>query len=97
MTNAEVGKRIKMLREGKKLNRNELANLAGVSPTYIYQLEKGEKSPTVEYLGYICDALQVSLYDFFGIDQSDEQLKNRVDSLSLRQKELLNNFLESLF
>ena len=58
MEKLDVANRIKDLRNQKGLSQNTLANLAGVSPTYIYQLERGEKSPTVEYLYYICSALK---------------------------------------
>ena len=51
MDKEEVGRRIKYFREKKNWKQNELANKAGVSPTYIYQLERGLKSVTVEYLG----------------------------------------------
>lgn len=44
MDKKELGLRIKRLRESRDMSRNALANKAGVSPTYIYQLEKGEKS-----------------------------------------------------
>ena len=64
MEKIEVARRIKELREKNHLSQNALANLAGVSPTYIYQLERGEKSPTIEYLNYICGALNISLNEF---------------------------------
>ena len=94
MTNVEVGERIRHFREQKHMNKNELANLAGVSPTYVYQLEKGEKSPTVEYLGYLCDALGITLCDFFS--QNKENDYDRIHALSLEQKQHLNAFLNSL-
>ena len=58
MEKSEIANRIKELREAKKMTQNALANAAGVSPTYIYQLERGEKSPTVEYLDHICWGLK---------------------------------------
>ena len=45
-----------------------------VSPTYIYQLEQGLKSPTVEYLGYICAGLNISLAEFFAEEQSEKNV-----------------------
>lgn len=66
MDKAEVGKKIKALRRQKNLTQVALAKLSGVSPTYIYQLEQGTKSPTVEYLGYICKGLGTTLGEFFG-------------------------------
>lgn len=95
MEKTEIARRIKLLRERKGIKQNTLANLAGVSPTYIYQLEHGEKSPTVEYLGYICDALGITLEQFFGDQQSFNQ-KNRLDDLTPAQRSLLNDFLNSL-
>lgn len=94
MDKKELGLRIKTLRESKGMKQNALANKAGVSPTYIYQLERGEKSPTVEYLEFICDALGVTLEDFFS---NAPQIKNDcVNELSSTQLSLLNAFLNSL-
>lgn len=95
MEKTEIARRIKTLRERKGLKQNTLANLAGVSPTYIYQLEHGEKSPTVEYLGYICDALGITLEQFFSDGQTFNQT-NRLDDLTPAQRSLLNDFLNSL-
>ena len=64
MTAEEVGKRIKYLREKKNLKKNTLANLSGVSPTYIDKLENGERCPTVEYLDYICFGLGITPLTF---------------------------------
>ncbi len=91
----EVGNRIRDLREKKFMNRNQLANKAGVSPTYIYQLEKGEKSPTIEYLSHICWGLGITLQDFFNINTPDNK-NDKVASLSPEQRELLNEFLNSI-
>ena len=91
----EVGNRIRDLREKKFMNRNQLANRAGVSPTYIYQLEKGEKSPTIEYLSHICWGLGITLQDFFSINTPDNK-NDKISSLSPEQRELLNEFLNSI-
>ena len=89
----DVGRRIKALRESRKMTQYALANEAGVSPTYIYQLERGEKSPTVEYLEHICWGLGVSLSDFFNVE---EKIPDKLSSLSPEQRKLLNEFLKSL-
>lgn len=92
MEKIEIARRIKELREKNHLSQNALANLAGVSPTYIYQLERGEKSPTIEYLNYICGALNISLNEFF----SSNDTVFSVNSLSETQLEYLNAFLNSI-
>lgn len=97
MEKIEVAERIKKLREARKLSQNALAYQAGVSPTYIYQLERGEKSPTVEYLDHICWGLGVTLEEFFRTkDKSEEETDNKLASLTAEQKKLLNDFLNSL-
>lgn len=96
MTNIEVGNRIKELRQNAKLTKNALANLAGISPTYIYQLENGTKSPTVEYLGYICEALHITLSRFFADDQNNDTLQFQLDNLTSTQKQMLAAFLKEL-
>ena len=94
MTAKEVGERVTALREEKKLTKNALANLAGISPTYINDIEAGRKCPTVEYLGYLCDALGVTLRDFFSVDDKNDRLS--IDSLTARQKAAFENFLREL-
>ncbi len=65
MTAKEVGERIAYFRNKKKMTKNALANQAGISPTHINDLEAGRKSPTVEFLGYICQALGITFVQFF--------------------------------
>lgn len=60
-----VGERIKNLREQQNITVNKLANLAGVSQSYLREIELGLKQPTVEYLEYICFGLKISLKEFF--------------------------------
>ncbi len=67
----EVGKRIIQLRKDKGITTNKLANIAGVSQSYLREIELGNKNPTVEMLSYICDALGVTLSDFFKEQESD--------------------------
>ena len=101
MTAKEVGQRIKYLREKNHLKKNALANLAGVSPTYIDKLENGERCPTVEYLSYICNnGFGITLAEFFR--DSDEQkelnatIQNLTARLSPKQQTLLLEFLKTI-
>ena len=97
MDKTEVANRIKTLREARKLTQNALAYQAGVSPTYIYQLERGEKSPTVEYLNHICWGLSITIEEFFCTKQkSDNETGDKLSNLTADQKKLLNDFLNSL-
>lgn len=60
-----IANRIKQLREDKHLTVNKLANLAGLSQSFVRDIELGKKKPTIESLSLICDALKISLSDFF--------------------------------
>ncbi len=97
MDKTEVANRIKTLREARKLTQNALAYQAGVSPTYIYQLERGEKSPTIEYLDHICWGLGITIEEFFcAKDKSGDNARDKLSNLTAEQKKLLNDFLNSL-
>ncbi|MGG1615623.1 helix-turn-helix domain-containing protein [Paenibacillus sp. NRS-1781] len=60
-----LGDRIRNFRKGRGYSQEELANLAGLHSVYIGQLERGEKSPTIESLEGIVDALGISFEDLF--------------------------------
>lgn len=73
----DVGKRIKELRKAKGLSTNKLSNDAGLSQSYVRNLEEGKyDNPTVESLQLICDALGITFEDFVNYkDFSLSQLK----------------------
>lgn len=52
---------IRKLREEKGWSQEELAHRADLHFTYISQIERGLKSPTLRSLGQIADALEISL------------------------------------
>lgn len=92
----EIGERIKELRQKKGITVNKLANLSGVSQSYLRDIELGNKQPTVEYLSYICDALGISLSHFFSDEKEINELDILLDNLTEKQKSLLAEFLKSI-
>ena len=95
METKDIGLKIQKLRINKGYNQNQLANKAGVSPTYIRDIEAGRKNITVQYLSYICDALDITLQQFFTEEASPEK-QDKLGQLTAHQQELLNEFLKSL-
>lgn len=93
-----VGERIKHFREQKNITVNKLANLAGVSQSYLREIELGNKQPTVEYLEYICWALDVSLKDFFSNDNENIHpfLVSAISKLEMEEQLKLADFLNTL-
>ena len=55
-----MGDELRRLRERAGLTPERLSFMAGLSRPYISQLEGNLKSPTVDTLFRICDALEVS-------------------------------------
>ena len=60
-----IGQRIRNYRTGLGLSQEKLAELAGCHPTYIGQLERGEKNATIESIEKVASALGVSLSRLF--------------------------------
>ncbi len=92
----DVGTRIKKLREQKGITVNKLANLSGVSQSYLRDIELLKKQPTIEYLEYICFGLGITLNDFFNIDNNKSELDEAINKLNDKQRALLIDFLKSL-
>lgn len=60
-----IGQRIRNYRLSQGLSQEKLAELSGCHPTYIGQLERGEKNATLESIEKISLALGISLSDLF--------------------------------
>ena len=95
----ELYKRITYLREQKGISVNKLANLAGISQSFLREIELGNKKPTIETLSYICDALEISLKDFFDDDLfkqfPENELLNEIYKLTPEQRKLFLQLLRS--
>lgn len=60
-----IGQRIRSYRTQLGLSQEKLAELAGCHPTYIGQLERGEKNATLESIDKIASSLKISLSKLF--------------------------------
>lgn len=63
--NELVGKRIAVLRKKKDLSQQKFANEADIERSYLTHVEKGRKNISLNTLGKITAALEISLKDFF--------------------------------
>jgi transcriptional regulator with XRE-family HTH domain len=54
-----LGAEVQKARKAAKLGQEELARVAGVSPTYLRQVEGGKRSPSLDALLRICGALGI--------------------------------------
>lgn len=81
------------------LTVNKLANLAGLSQSFLREIELGNKTPTVETLSYFCDALEISLAEFFSTEEKSDInpiLKTSLSRLTDEQQISLAQFLNSI-
>ena len=92
----DVSKRLRELRERCGYTQNGLAERAGVSQTHLRRVELAQADITVSHLQLLCDAMGVSLKEFFDNESGDDEFATAVSNLSPKQKKLLLAFIESL-
>ena len=94
----DVSKRIIELREAKGFSTNKLAGKAGISQSYLREIEIGKKNPTSEVLSYICDALDISLNVFFSTDsvQQHPLLQSAINKLNVDEQIKLAEFINQI-
>lgn len=85
MDRKEVGKKIERIRKERKMSQYQLAIDSGLSPSYIPDIEKGLKCPTIETLDNICYALKITLRDFF-TEPTDVISYDKLSTLNDKQK-----------
>ena len=61
-----IGPRIRRLREERGWSLTELAERAGISRSYLYQIERGESTPTQEKIDQLAKALGALPSELFG-------------------------------
>lgn len=91
-----VSQRLIALRAQCGFTQNKLAELAGVSQSHLRRVELGQADITVSHLQLLCDALDISLKEFFDVESNIDEIDVAISRLSPKQKKLLVAFLESL-
>ena len=92
----DIGKRLMDLRGRCGLTQNGLAERAGVSQSHLRRVELGQADITVGHLQLLCDAMSISIQDFFKEESNADQISVALSKLSPKQKNLLLAFLDSL-
>ena len=67
-----LGKRIRELRKRNNLKQEKLAELVGLEPTSISNIENGYNYPSFQNLEKIANALDVTFVDIFKFEQHKE-------------------------
>jgi transcriptional regulator with XRE-family HTH domain len=97
----DVGARIRELRKARGLTSRQLAEITNISQPVISRLESNTRSADVSYIEIICNALGISLADFFAADQSNmdpelQQLLETAKKLTPAQRESVRKMLETM-
>lgn len=79
-----IGSRIRQLRLENALTLENLAGEAGITPSFLGEIERNNKKPSIESLEKIATALRISLF---------ELLHYNVDSLASSDNYYLNKIL----
>lgn len=56
----EFGKKLREIREKKRLFQEDVAKAVGISITYYAGIERGEENPTFSVLEQICKVLKIN-------------------------------------
>lgn len=100
----QVGQRIRNYRVKLGLSQEKLAELSGVHPTYIGQVERGEKNATLESIEKIANALGLPLSNLFEkLDECTNEQRNiplecynLLSSKSIEEQEHIFNILTEI-
>ena len=91
-----ISKRLISLRKRCGFTQNSLAERAGVSQTHLRRVELGQADITIGHLQLLCDAMSISLQEFFEEKPESDEISAIISKLSPKQKALLIAFIESL-
>jgi len=75
-----IAKRLRQLRESKKLSQGDIEKRTGLLPCYVSRLENGHTVPAVATLHKLAKALEVPMYQFFYGDRESPMLRARANN-----------------
>ncbi|MBD2872912.1 helix-turn-helix domain-containing protein [Paenibacillus arenilitoris] len=103
-----IGENIRQLRKKKGLSQEQLALRAEINASYMGQVERGEKNPTIDVLSKIAHALQIPIEQLVNVasakdappdgDGEDyaDKIAHQLNGLSLKEKEAVYKFVKQL-
>lgn len=78
-----IGLRIKELRKHKGLSQERVAEIMGISPKYLSNIERGKENPTLDTFIKLANALNIELSEIFNYshEKSSKELKKLIMDL----------------
>lgn len=73
------GKALRIIRSTRNLSQKQLSEVTKLDPSYISLIEKDKRTPTMDTLKKIADALNIPLYLFVLLASDKSNIKNLSD------------------
>lgn len=88
-----IGQRIKTIRKAKEISQERVAELAGLHPTYISNIEQGKVNASIYSYYMVANALKVPLSEIVDIPtkSKDRTLDSEIAAITGLVKELDRN------
>ena len=93
----DLGKTIKHIRLSKKLTQHEFAVKCGITQTYLSQIERNQKEPTLSILKAFSDKLELPLPIIFFLSLTDEDIQSKKREAFAIIGPTLNTIIYELF
>lgn len=96
---SEVGNRVRQYRQRLGLSQEKLALNAGLTVSFLGDIERGNKKPTIESLEKLLRALNVSFVEFFDYETEINPIKDcsALEKLSLLFSDRTNDEVEMIY
>lgn len=102
--NFNAGERVRELRIQRGLSQEQLALRAEITTTYLGLVERNLRNPTIKIIEQLCNALNVSLADFFApsrkttdtLDSISAQILAQLNHRSEKEKEIILQLIKNV-
>lgn len=93
-----IGEKIRAIRKAKKLSQEKLAELSGLHPTYISNIEQGKVNASIYSYYMVSKALDTQFHDLVNIstDKIDKKIENEL-AVILSQLRSLGKKKQAIF
>lgn len=94
-----LGNRIRYLRSEAALSQEQLALKAGIAPSFLGEIERGIKKPSIDTIEKIAIALEISLSELFNYDIKNSKSSNQIylDKITIELKDCSLTEQEALY
>ena len=101
----KLGERIRLIREARGLSQERLAEKSNLNTSFIGQIERGNKKPTIASIEKIVNALDITFEELFAFEQKISNLKDtsiaekiafELHGLSYEEQESVYNLVKQI-